>query len=116
MDGNFIGLGLDDPRFDRVDAAVFLDVPRATCLWRTISRRVRDRGQARADLPEGCLEELDLALIRWIWNYPRVDRPRVLELLDRLRERGVGVHHLRSDEDVRRFLPASAGCSCPPSG
>ena len=104
MEGDFLGKGLDDPRFSRADTVVFLDVPRARCLWRVLSRSVRDRGRARADLPEGCLEGFDLPLLRWIWRYPAVNRPRVLELLDRLRARGVAVHHLGSEGDVRGLL------------
>ena len=106
LDGNFLpDENADrDPRFARTDTAVLLDVPRRRCLWRVLSRLVRDRGKHRADLPEGCDEGFDWALLRWIWRYPKVDRPRVLELLERLRSRGIEVHRLRSDADVEQFL------------
>jgi adenylate kinase family enzyme len=104
MDGNFLGLGLDDPRFGRADTVVFLDVRRARCFWRVLSRAVRDRRRTRPDLPDGCREGFDLPLLRWMWRYPVDNRPQALELLDRLRERGVAVHHLRSKADVRQFL------------
>jgi hypothetical protein len=68
-----------------------------------LTRVVRDRGRARPDLPPGCREGIDLQVLRWIWDYPRVDRPRVLDLLAGL-EDGVAVHHLRSRADVGRFL------------
>jgi adenylate kinase family enzyme len=105
LDGNFLWddrIG-DDERFDRADTVVFLDLPRRTCFWRVFRRLVRDRRRRRSDLPDGCNEGFDLDLLRWIWAYPRTDRPRVLELLDRLGS-GVDVHHLRSPADVRRFL------------
>ncbi len=107
LDGNFLGGdgGEQDGRFRRADAVVFLDVSRTKCVWRVLSRLVRDRGRPRPDLPAGCAEGFDLALLRWIWSYPRVDRPRVLRLLAELQER-VDVHHLRSRADVRRFLAA----------
>ena len=107
LDGNFLPDESrdQDARFARADTVVFLDVSRTTCLWRVLSRLVRDRGRARADLPEGCTEGLDLPLLRWIWRYPAVDRPRVLEILDRLDDR-TAVHHLRTRADVRRFLDA----------
>jgi adenylate kinase family enzyme len=38
MDGGFLGLGIDDPRFRRADTVVFLDVPRTRCLWRVVAR------------------------------------------------------------------------------
>jgi adenylate kinase family enzyme len=106
LDGNFLPEedGEQDPRFARADTVIFLDVPRPRCIWRVLSRRVRDRGRSRADLPEGCREGFDLPLLRWIWRYPAVDGPRVLELLRRLRSERVTVHHLRSSGEARQFL------------
>lgn len=101
LDGNF--LDAEDDRFDRADTVIFLDLPRRTCLRRVLWRRVRERARPRADLPEGAREGFDRALLRWIWNYGRTDRPRVLELLDRLAPQ-VEVHHRRSPRDVRRIL------------
>jgi adenylate kinase family enzyme len=105
LDGNFLPAGdvMDDPRFARADTVVFLDVPRALCLWRVMSRLVADRARGRPDLPEGCREGFDFPLLRWIWRYPAADRPRVLRLLARLPE-GVEARHLRSGAEVRRFL------------
>jgi adenylate kinase family enzyme len=108
LDGNFQGdegAG-EDARFDRADTVIFLDLARSICLWRVLRRLVRDRGRSRPDLPEGSSESFDFALLRWIWSYPKTDRPRVLGLLARLGERGVDIHHLRSPADVRRFLDA----------
>jgi adenylate kinase family enzyme len=78
LDGNF--LDADDDRFARADTVLFLDMPRRVCLRQVLWRLLRDRRRSRPDLPEGCRETLDLELLRWIWRYPRVDRPRVLEL------------------------------------
>ncbi len=105
LDGNFLPEhGVErDPRFERADTVVFLDLPRRTCLRRVLTRLVRDRGRRRPDLPEGAYEGVDVELLRWIWSYPKTDRPRVLELLAQLGS-GVRVAHLRSSADVRRFL------------
>jgi adenylate kinase family enzyme len=102
LDGNFLADG-DDLRFDRADTVILLEPSRATCLWRVLWRLVRDRRRSRPDLPEGCREGFDLALVRWIWRYPRSDRPRVLEILAGL-DPGVDVRRLRSRSDVRRYL------------
>jgi adenylate kinase family enzyme len=102
LDGNFLFEG-EDERFDRVDTVLLLDLPRRTCLRRVLTRLVRDRRRSRPDLPDGCREGLDLGLLRWIWRYPRVDRPRVLRIVAGLDSR-VEVHRLRSGSDVRRFL------------
>jgi adenylate kinase family enzyme len=82
---------------------IFLDVSRITCLCRVLRRLVLDRGRPRADLPEGCSEGFDFSLLRWIWRYPAVDRPRVLAILERLDER-MAVHRLGSRADAQRFL------------
>jgi adenylate kinase family enzyme len=103
LDGNF--LADEDGRFARADTVIFLDVSRATCIWRVLKPLVRDRGLSRADLPEGCSEGLDLPLLRWVWRYPAVERPRVLRIPACLDER-IAVHHLRTRADVQRFLAA----------
>ncbi len=107
LDGNFLPeeSADQDARFTRADTVIFLDISRTRCLWRILSRLVRDRGRSRADLPEGCSESLDFSLLRWIWRYPAVDRPRVLGILERLDERTT-VHHLRTRADELRFLAA----------
>lgn len=103
LDGNFLPVESDDARFDRADTVIFLDLSRAACLWRVLKRLVRDRRRSRPDLPEGCGESFDLSLLRSIWRYPRIDRPRVLAILAGL-DRRVDVRHLRSRSDVRRSL------------
>ena len=104
LDGNFLPETGDwDARFERADTVIFLDLPRRTCLWRVLWRLARDRRRRRPDLPEGASEGFDLELLRWIWRYPRTDRPRVVELLASL-SGVVDVHHLRSPQEVRRFL------------
>lgn len=104
VDGNFLPEPGDrDDRFDRADTVIFLDLPRRTCLRRVLWRVARDRGRRRPDLPEGAGEGFDIDLLRWIWRYPKADRPRVLTLLDSVSERA-DVHHLRSSADVEAFL------------
>ncbi len=104
IDGNFLGPEANpDARFERADTVIFLDLPRRLCLWRVLSRRVRDHRRLRLDLPEGCREGVDLALLAWMRRFPATVRPRVLGLLAQLDD-GVAVHHLRSRADIRRFL------------
>jgi adenylate kinase family enzyme len=105
LDGNFLAgeTDDDDARFARADTVIFLDLSRARCLRHVFKRLLRDRGRLRPDLPEGCTETFGLTLLRWIWSYPKADRPRVLRILARLEERGADVYHLRSPSDVRRF-------------
>lgn len=116
IEGNFLPAGGEpDPRFARADAVVFLDVARLRCLWRVLTRLVRDRGRRRPDLPDGCREGPDIRLLRWLWGYRRTSRPLVLALLAGL-PGDVAVCQLRSRADVRAFLaglpvPASTGAA-----
>ena len=103
LDGNFLEFDGRDARFERADTVIFLDLPRATCFRRVLTRLARDRRRSRPDLPEGCREGFDLELLRWIWRYPHTDRPRVLDLLAGL-DRRVDVRRLRSRAAVRRYL------------
>jgi len=104
LDGDFLSDPPGaDPRFGSADTVIFLDRGRPICLWRVVIRRVRDRGRSRPDLPEGCVEGLDLPFLRWVWAYPHISRPGVLALLEHLDPR-VDAVHLRSAVAVERFL------------
>ena len=99
IDGNFLSAG--DARFERADTAIFLDLPRTTCIARVLRRAVRDRGSRRPDLPEGCREGFDWDFLKWIWHFGRDDRPRILETLARFRGDVVQLH---SAAEVQSYL------------
>jgi len=103
LGGNFLDDADDGDRFERADTVIFLDLPRRTCIRRVLTRLVRDRRRSRPDLPVGSREGLDLELLRWIWRYPRTDRPRVLALLEEVGPH-VEVRRLRSPAGVRQYV------------
>jgi adenylate kinase family enzyme len=102
LDGNFGGTL--ELRLAAADTAIFLDLPRITCLRRALGRYIRNRGRARVDLAPGCPESFDLEFFRWIWSYPGSRRPGVLAQLEAFERRGGRVAVLRRDADVRLFL------------
>jgi adenylate kinase family enzyme len=73
-DGNYNGT-LEE-RLPRADTVVLLDFP----AWRTVPRALRrsigHRGEALQ--AEGCPERVDMQFLRWVANYRRRSRPRVL--------------------------------------
>jgi adenylate kinase family enzyme len=80
VDGNFLDVG--DSRFERADTVVFLDPPRWLCVWRIVSRRVRDRRKSRPDLPAP--EGFDWEFVKWTARYPhRLELPNVVRLRSR---------------------------------
>jgi adenylate kinase family enzyme len=81
IDGNYGGsLTI---RVERCDAIVFFDMPRLTCVGGVLQRWLMHRITPRPDLPDGCPEKIDLAFVRWIWDYPRSSRPRIAAALER---------------------------------
>jgi adenylate kinase family enzyme len=100
-------LGTLAERLRRADTVVFLDLPRRTCLAGIARRRLRHRGRSRPEL--GVYDRVDWAFLRWVWRFPRAQRPRIRELLDASSCRVVV---LRRHREVRAFLaalPAVAG-------
>ena len=103
MDGNYSGTL--DLRLAACDTVVFLDLPRAVCLWRVLKRAVMYRGRPRPDRAEGCREKLNFEFLQWVWGYPTRSRPKVIRLLEE-HSRDKRVVRLRSRAEVERFLAA----------
>lgn len=53
-------------------------------------------------MAEGCPERLTGEFLRYIWSYPDMRRPMILEKLGRLD--GKRILHLRGDRAVAQFL------------
>jgi adenylate kinase family enzyme len=101
MDGNYSGTFTE--RIAAADTIVFLDFSRAHCLYGVFSRWWKTRGRVREDLAPGCPEKLPGPdFLRWIWNYPRKTRPKLVALLDEVRATKQVVI-LRSRDEVQRW-------------
>jgi adenylate kinase family enzyme len=80
MDGNYGGsLSI---RMQRCDAIVFFDVPRLVCLRGIFQRWLVSQFRQRPDLPDGCPEQLNATFARWVWDYPRNSRPRIVAAME----------------------------------
>ncbi|MEJ7810760.1 MAG: DNA topology modulation protein [Gemmatimonadaceae bacterium] len=101
IDGNYGGTL--DQRFAAADTVIFLDMPRAACLWGVIKRRVRFRGRTRPDVGRGCPERLTWEFIRWIWTYRATRRPGILKRLESL-AREKRVVRLTTRAEVEAFV------------
>jgi len=101
IDGNYSGTL--EPRLQRADTIVFLDLPRVLCMWRIVRRFFRYRDGTRPDMAEGCHEKLDLEFVSWVWNYHRRSRPKVIRLLQEHAD-GKQIFRLRSRSEVKEFL------------
>ena len=101
MDGNFSGTL--EQRLAACDTVVFLDLPRAVCVWRVLKRRVMYRDTPRPDMAEGCREQFDLKFLLWVWNFRTSSRPKVLALLEKYAQ-GKKVVRVRSSAEAEEFL------------
>ena len=101
IDGNYGGTL--DLRVKHSDTIVFLDMSRLLCLWRIAKRRLLHRNRSRPDMAEGCHEKLDWEFVRWVWDYSRQSRPRIVRLLQE-HSQNKQILWLRSNAEVERFL------------
>ena len=101
MDGNYGGTM--EIRIAACDTIVFLDLPRAVCVWRAYKRFLFYKKNGRPDMAEGCPEKFDLEFLKWIWNYPTRTKPGVEERLKRFAEEKT-IIRLASNNDVDKFF------------
>jgi adenylate kinase family enzyme len=106
LDGNYTSLPGFEERLSRADAIVIVEAPLALCYWRVIRRWLRFRRTTRPDL--GASERLDLAFLRWIWDWSRRHPDFAGEM--RAQVAGKPVLVARRDHDVERLL-AEAGAA-----
>lgn len=101
IDGNYSGTM--EMRLAACDTAIFLDLPRLSCTWRVIKRKLAFHGRSRPDMAPGCPERIGWEFIKWTWDYRNRSRPGVER---RLREAGgkVAVYRLSSDAEMKEFL------------
>jgi adenylate kinase family enzyme len=90
-------------RLIAADMIILLDLPRWVCAARILKRYFDNIGQTRADMAEGCPEQIDWEFIQWVWNFPEKSRPRILERIEQFAaDKRVCI--LRSRLAMERFL------------
>ncbi|HEV2708551.1 MAG TPA: DNA topology modulation protein [Pyrinomonadaceae bacterium] len=101
IDGNYSGTM--QRRLEACDTVVFLDLPRLVCVWRIVKRTLVYFNRNRPDMAEGCYERFDLKFLRWVWDYPKRTRPKVVELLKNAAP-DKRVVWLKSSAEVESFI------------
>ena len=99
--GNFIDAS--DLRFRRADTVVWLDLPRALCLWRAVWRAITGFCRSRSDLAPGCPEKIDLSFYAYVWTWDRNTRPSLENAIQSLASHAEHVR-LRNDREVAAWL------------
>ena len=93
IDGNY-GSTMEK-RLERCDTVFFLDYPTEVCLDGIAERK----GKARSDMP-WIETDVDEEFIDFIKNYNSDSRPKVMELLEKYKDRSIIVFKSRSQADA----------------
>ena len=90
-----------DLRIPVADGIILIGQSRWTCLWRALKRKLTVDDRNRPDAPAG--QKLDFAFLKYIWRYPKVTEPFVLECI---REQGADkpVIALAGSAEAKGFL------------
>jgi len=75
-----------DMRLKVADMIIFLDFSKYLCLFRVIKRSFQNRNKDRPDITEGCKEKFDLEFYKWIWNFPKRNRQKIISALSKLQD------------------------------
>jgi len=101
IDGNYSGTV--EMRMEAADTVIFLDLPRAVCVWRIFKRVARYHNTNRPDMAVGCNERFDLKFLKWIWDYPARTKPKVESLLKKFQDK-IRIIRLSSPGEVEDFI------------
>ncbi|WP_214760432.1 DNA topology modulation protein [Exiguobacterium sp. s129] len=101
IDGNF-GNTLD-LRLQAADTVILIDLPRIICVYRVLKRVACYRGTTRPDMGASCEEKLDFAFLKWVWNFPDVQRPQLLRQIQQ-HPTQLNLIHLKSSRAVKQFI------------
>lgn len=83
MDGNYARTL--DLRLAEADTVFYFDYSKYLCLYRVLKRRIQNHGTTRADMADGSEERIDLEFIRWIWNFNRDNKPKIMNSLEKVK-------------------------------
>ncbi|RCW77245.1 DNA topology modulation protein [Saliterribacillus persicus] len=84
IDGNYAGT--IDLRIQAADTIILLDFSRYRCIYQATKRVFKYRNRIRPDMQKDCPERFDLEFFRFIWNFNKHIKPKVLAKLTSLSE------------------------------
>ena len=90
-----------DLRIPAADTVILVDVSRWICLWRVLKRKATWNDERRPDAPAG--QKLDRAFLRYIWQYPAVTQPVVLDCVQRYGPEKTLIQ-LQGSRELQQFL------------
>ena len=91
MDGNFAETF--DLRMPRADTLFGWTIRARPAVRRILMRTIKDYGKQKPDLPDGCPEQFDVKLLRWVWDFPAKERPQIVAGIAAVRRSPAGHPH-----------------------
>lgn len=99
VDGNY-GDSFDI-RLGLVDTIIWLDFPRSVCILSAIRSTLFNLGRPKQ--AAGCPERFDMEFYKWIWNFRKESRPRLVEAIARCGNR-IDVLQFQSRREAGMFI------------
>ncbi|MDR3114094.1 MAG: DNA topology modulation protein [Treponema sp.] len=100
IDGNYGGTF--DIRFSKADTVIFLDYNRYICIYRIIKKWIKNIGKNRIDMAEGCIEKIDLPFLKFVWEFPKKSRCKIINKLKEYNE--IKEIILKNPKETKTFL------------
>lgn len=101
MDGNYSNTL--DIRIPACDTVIFLETPRALCVYRVLKRVAFSYKKTRPDMAADCVERFDWEFIKWIWDFENRSKPKIERFLEQFKNEKT-IIRLRSKSEVEDFL------------
>ena len=101
IDGNYGGTM--DIRLARASTVIFMNLSGWLCTLRVMKRLIQSYGKTRPDMAKGCRERFSWNFMKYVWNYPKTRKPKILQKLSGL-PKETQVFILKSPGEVRSFL------------
>ncbi|GEN46114.1 DNA topology modulation protein [Alkalibacillus haloalkaliphilus] len=92
-----------DIRMEHADTVIYLNYSRRVCLVRAFKRRFQYRGKTRPDMGEGCQERLPISFLKYIWDFPKHQKP-ILEEMLRQSSSHVNIIEFKSPKEAEDYI------------
>lgn len=83
------------------DCVIFLDYPRYVCMWGVFKRILKFYGKCRPDMGKNCPERLDFQFLKYVWNFEKKQKPKLLSYLD---DAKVPIFTIKSRKECYSFM------------
>lgn len=72
------------------------------CVWRVIKRWAKYRGSARPDMGSKCKECFDTEFLRYVWNFNKSSRMKIMNLLSATENKEIIVIH--GKRELKKYI------------